>query len=146
MKCSHAVNIAFIYLRLSNEDQRLGESGSITNQRKILEDYCSGNGIVIAREFVDDDWSGGNFNRPGFQSMIKALQADKRVNMILTKDLSRLGRDMSESSYYAERLKKMAPMQIGKFGYVQFVNKFLNSVKVTMMYFSTSGNNVTTMQ
>ena len=103
MKCSHAVNIAFIYLRLSNEDQRLGESGSITNQRKILEDYCSRNGIVIAREFVDDDWSGGNFNRPGFQSMIKALQADKRVNMILTKDLSRLGRDMSESSYYAER-------------------------------------------
>ena len=103
MKRSNAANVAFIYLRLSNEDQREGESGSITNQRKILEDYCGKNNIAIAREFADDDWSGGNFNRPGFQTMIKALKADARVNMVITKDLSRLGRDMSESSYYAER-------------------------------------------
>ena len=106
MKRSGAVNsvaIAYIYLRLSNEDERQGESGSITNQRKILEDYCKKNNIVIAREFADDDYSGGNFNRPSFQAMIKALKADKRVNMVITKDLSRLGRDMSESSYYAER-------------------------------------------
>lgn len=95
--------IAYIYLRLSNEDRRQGESGSITNQRKILEDYCHQNNIVIAREFADDDYSGGNFNRPGFQEMLKALDSDKRVNMVITKDLSRLGRDMSESSYYAER-------------------------------------------
>ena len=103
MKRINAVNIAYIYLRLSNEDQRQGESGSITNQRKILEDYCTRNNIIIAREFADDDWSGGNFNRPGFQSMIRALKADGGVNMVITKDLSRLGRDMSESSYYAER-------------------------------------------
>ena len=103
MKRFDAVNIAFIYLRLSNEDQREGESGSITNQRKILEDYCKKNNIVIAREFADDDYSGGNFNRPGFQAMIKSLKADAKVNMVITKDLSRLGRDMSESSYYAER-------------------------------------------
>ena len=45
--------IAYIYLRLSNEDRRQGESGSITNQRKILEDYCHQNNIVIAREFAD---------------------------------------------------------------------------------------------
>lgn len=95
--------IAFIYLRLSNEDQRHGESGSITNQRKILEDYCARNKIVIAKEFADDDYSGGNFNRPGFKGMIKALDEDRRVNTVITKDLSRLGRDMSESSYYAER-------------------------------------------
>lgn len=97
------VSIAYIYLRLSNEDKKQGESGSITNQRKILEDYCETNGIVIANEFADDDYSGGNFRRPGFQAMIKALEADSRVNTIITKDLSRLGRDMSESSYYAER-------------------------------------------
>ena len=103
MKRLDAVNIAYIYLRLSNEDQREGESGSITNQRKILEDYCKQHGIVIAREFADDDYSGGNFNRPGFQTMIEALKADAKVNMVITKDLSRLGRDMSESSYYAER-------------------------------------------
>ena len=95
--------IAYIYLRLSNEDRRQGESGSITNQRKILEDYCHQNNIVIAREFADDDYSGGNFNRPGFQELLKALDSDNRVNMVITKDLSRLGRDMSESSYYAER-------------------------------------------
>ncbi len=103
MKKTNAVNIAYIYLRLSNEDQRQGESGSITNQRKILEDYCKRNSIVIAREFADDDWSGGNFNRPDFQAMIQALKTDRKVNMVITKDLSRLGRDMSESSYYAER-------------------------------------------
>jgi len=100
---TRTISIAFIYLRLSNEDKRLGESGSITNQRKILESYCNAHSIVIANEFVDDDYSGGNFNRPGFQAMLKALDADERVNMVITKDLSRLGRDMSESSYYAER-------------------------------------------
>lgn len=95
--------VAYIYLRLSNEDKKQGESGSITNQRKILEDYCKKNGIAIAQEFVDDDYSGGNFKRPGFQSMIKAIDTNDRVDMVITKDLSRLGRDMSESSYYAER-------------------------------------------
>lgn len=97
------ISIAFIYLRLSNEDKRLGESGSITNQRKILENYCKTHNIIIAKEFVDDDYSGGNFNRPGFKAMLQALDMDAKVNMVITKDLSRLGRDMSESSYYAER-------------------------------------------
>ena len=102
-RAAKTISIAFIYLRLSNEDKRLGESGSITNQRKILENYCKAHEIVIANEFVDDDYSGGNFNRPGFQAMLKALDADAKVNTVITKDLSRLGRDMSESSYYAER-------------------------------------------
>lgn len=97
------VRTAYIYLRLSNEDRKQGESGSITNQRKILEDYCKNNYITIAKEFVDDDYSGGNFRRPGFQSMIRSIEANEHVDMIITKDLSRLGRDMSESSYYAER-------------------------------------------
>ncbi len=95
--------VAYIYLRLSNEDKKQGESGSITNQRKILEDYCQKNGIAIAQEFVDDDYSGGNFKRPGFQAMIRALETENEADMVITKDLSRLGRDMSESSYYAER-------------------------------------------
>ncbi len=102
-KTNNSISIAFIYLRLSNEDKRLGESGSISNQRMILEKYCKANNIVIANEFVDDDYSGGNFNRPGFKAMLEALKADPRVNMVITKDLSRLGRDMAESSHYAER-------------------------------------------
>ena len=95
----YAVN----YMRLSKEDEREGESGSISNQRKIIESYCAQHGITLVDEFVDDDYSGGNFNRPGFQKMICYLKTNSHVKTVITKDLSRLGRDMSESSYYAER-------------------------------------------
>ena len=91
------------YLRLSKEDEREGESGSISNQRKRIQQYCQSNGITLVKEFVDDDYSGGNFNRPGFQDMISYLESNPGVTTVITKDLSRLGRDMSESSYYAER-------------------------------------------
>lgn len=95
--------VACIYMRLSKEDGTEGESGSITNQRKILTDYCEKNNILVVKEFVDDDYSGGNFNRPGFQEMLRFLNDNKFINTVITKDLSRLGRDMAESSYYAER-------------------------------------------
>ena len=95
------IRTADIYLRLSNEELRVGESGSITNQRNIIKRYCDDNDIVIASEFVDDGYSGSNFDRPGFQAMLSHLRNSK-VDMVITKDLSRLGRDMSESSYYAE--------------------------------------------
>jgi len=92
---------AFAYLRLSSDEQRLGESYSITNQRMLIQRFCEKQGIALVREFVDDGYSGGNFNRPGFQEMLRQLD-DGRANMVITKDLSRLGRDMNESSYYAE--------------------------------------------
>lgn len=94
--------LAFAYLRLSDEEANAGESSSITNQRKIIKSYCEQRGIMLVREFVDDGWSGGNFERPGFQSMLRTLEKGQ-VNMVITKDLSRLGRDMRESSYYAEQ-------------------------------------------
>ncbi len=93
---------AFAYYRLSREEAQRGESASITNQKKLVEDYCKQHDIVIVRAFVDDGWSGGNFERPGFQEMMRALQTGS-ANMVITKDLSRLGRDMRESSYYAEQ-------------------------------------------
>lgn len=93
---------AFAYYRLSREEAQRGESASISNQRKLVESYCQQNEIVIVRSFVDDGWSGGNFERPGFQEMMRALQSGS-ANMVITKDLSRLGRDMRESSYYAEQ-------------------------------------------
>lgn len=95
-------NIGVSYLRLSDEDKRIGESSSITNQRRIINNYCEQNGITLIHEFSDDGWSGGNFERPGFQKMMKELQKGK-VSIVITKDLSRLGRDMRESSYYAEQ-------------------------------------------
>ncbi len=94
--------LGFAYLRLSNEEAQGGESSSITNQRMIVENYCKQNGITLVREFVDDGYSGGNFNRPGFKEMLRQLEQGK-ANLVITKDLSRLGRDMREASYYAEQ-------------------------------------------
>lgn len=97
------LKLADSYLRLSDEEKKYGnESESITNQREIIRDYCKRQGIIIVSEFVDDGYSGGNFERPGFQAMLNHLAAGK-ANTVITKDLSRLGRDMTESSYYAER-------------------------------------------
>ncbi len=94
--------LAFAYLRLSREELQGGESGSITNQRMIISNYCRQNGITLVREFADDGWSGGNFDRPAFQEMMRQLE-NGNANTVITKDLSRLGRDMRESSYYAEQ-------------------------------------------
>lgn len=93
---------AFAYLRLSNEEAHSNESSSIANQRQMIQDYCQRNSIVLIREFVDDGYSGGNFDRPAFQDMLRQLDAGQ-ANMVITKDLSRLGRDMREASYYAEQ-------------------------------------------
>ncbi len=93
---------ADVYYRLSKEDMNRGdESCSIGNQRMIVERYCRENNIVIVREFVDDGYSGGNFDRPGFKAMLEHIEKEK-IGMVITKDLSRLGRDMTESSRYAE--------------------------------------------
>lgn len=96
------LTLAFAYLRLSREEAQSGESTSITNQRSIVKNYCEQNHITIVKEFVDDGWSGGNFNRPAFQDMMCQLEKGG-VNVVVTKDLSRLGRDMREASYYAEQ-------------------------------------------
>lgn len=94
--------LGFAYFRLSREEAQKSESSSITNQRMIVTKYCEQNGITIVREFVDDGYSGGNFDRPAFQEMMREL--DKGLaDTVITKDLSRLGRDMRESSYYAEQ-------------------------------------------
>lgn len=96
------VKLADAYYRLSNEEANAGESGSITNQRNIVRQYCSDNGIVLVREFADDGFTGSNFDRPGFKALLAHIKSGL-VNMVITKDLSRLGRDMTESSNYAER-------------------------------------------
>lgn len=94
--------LAFAYYRLSNEETQSAESASIKNQRMLVTDYCMRHGIIIVREFVDDGYSGGNFDRPAFREMLQQVELGK-ANTVLTKDLSRLGRDMAEASYYAEQ-------------------------------------------
>lgn len=96
------LKFADVYLRLSIDEKNGGESGSISNQRDIIRKYCEDNEIVIIREFVDDGFSGANFERPGFKAMLEHLKSGQ-ANMVITKDLSRLGRDMTESSYYSEK-------------------------------------------
>lgn len=95
------IELGFAYLRLSVEEAQSSESSSIANQRLYVQDYCEKHGVVLVREFVDDGYSGGNFDRPAFREMMLQLKQGKG-NMVITKDLSRLGRDMRESSYYAE--------------------------------------------
>ena len=87
------LKLADTYYRLSDEEKKYGnESESITNQREIVREYCQRNGIIIIKEFVDDGYSGGNFERPGFQAMLEHLATGK-ANTVITKDLSRLGHD-----------------------------------------------------
>ena len=60
-----------LYLRLSKDDERNGESFSIGTQRDILTDYCVTNGYTICKEYVDDGYSGRNFDRPGFRELLR---------------------------------------------------------------------------
>lgn len=92
-----------IYIRLSKEDNDKfkNESESITNQRQLLYKYVSEKGYNLKYEYVDDGYSGTNFDRPGFKKMIDDIEQGK-INMVVTKDLSRLGRDYIKSGYYVE--------------------------------------------
>lgn len=96
-------NLAYIYLRLSRDEYKnMQESDSIANQRLQIENFCKANNIMIVNEYVDDGVSGATFERPSFEEMLADLSSGK-ANMVITKDLSRLGRDMNESSYFAEK-------------------------------------------
>lgn len=92
---------AGLYLRLSKDDEQSGESVSIGTQRSILMDYCQQQGYTVYKIYVDDGYSGMNFNRPDFQNMLEDIE-DGNINMVITKDLSRLGRDYIMTGYYSE--------------------------------------------
>ena len=92
---------AGLYCRLSKDDDQQGESVSISTQRAILTTYCKEQSFEIYDVYVDDGYSGLNFERPGFQRLLADIRAEK-VNMVLTKDLSRLGRDYIMTGYYSE--------------------------------------------
>ena len=91
-----------IYIRLSKEDGDKEESESVTNQRKILRAFAEENHYRIYDEYVDDGYTGTNFNRPDFKRMINDIE-NKKVNMVITKSLSRLGRDYIETGRYIEK-------------------------------------------
>lgn len=95
---------AGIYLRLSREDGDKMESDSIASQRAIIERFLQEHeDIVITDTYIDDGFSGTNFNRPSFRRMEKDWQ-DKKINCIIVKDLSRFGRDYIDTGNYLERV------------------------------------------
>ena len=94
-------NVAAIYCRLSREDEKTGESGSISTQKSILTEYAEKNNFAIYKTYVDDGYSGTTFERPGFQAMLKDAD-DKKFNIILVKDLSRFGRNYIQTGMHTE--------------------------------------------
>ena len=92
---------AGLYCRLSKDDDQQGESVSIATQRAILAAYCQEQGYEIHDVYIDEGYSGLNFERPDFQRLLADIKAEK-INMVLTKDLSRLGRDYIMTGYYSE--------------------------------------------
>lgn len=90
-----------LYMRLSRDDENYGDSVSIETQRTILQEYARDNHLHVVDEYVDDGWSGTNFDRPDFQRMIEDMEAG-RINCIVTKDLSRFGREHIMMDYYLE--------------------------------------------
>jgi DNA invertase Pin-like site-specific DNA recombinase len=93
--------VAF-YMRLSREDGDDLESESISTQRQILKDFTNKNNLCVAGEYVDDGCSGTNFERPNFIKLIEDIK-DKKINFIVTKDMSRLGRDYIGVGNYIEK-------------------------------------------
>lgn len=91
-----------LYIRLSKEDESEGPSQSVQNQESLLKEFVRKHRLSVYDSYVDDGWSGTNFDRPAFQRMIGDIEA-KKVNMVITKDLSRLGRDYIMTGHYMER-------------------------------------------
>lgn len=93
--------ITALYCRLSQDDMLQGESNSITNQKAILSKYAEDNGFKNTRFYVDDGVSGTTFERDGFKAMMTDIENGK-VDIVITKDLSRLGRDYLKTGQYIE--------------------------------------------
>lgn len=94
-----------LYIRLSESDEDKtyeSESESIINQRNLLLDYVKSCGFTLIKEYVDDGFTGTNFDRPAFQEMLKDIESGL-INCVITKDLSRLGRDYIQCGYYVEQ-------------------------------------------
>ena len=92
---------AALYCRLSRDDGNVQESSSIQTQKEMLMRYARENGISNTSFYVDDGYSGTNYNRPDFQRMLSDIESGK-INCVITKDLSRLGRNYLETGVFIE--------------------------------------------
>ena len=95
--------VTALYERLSKDDEQQGESNSILNQKRFLEDFARKSGMTNIKHFTDDGYTGRNFNRPGFQAMLAEAEAGK-IGTIIVKDMSRFCRNYLEVGFYTEIL------------------------------------------
>ena len=93
--------ITALYERLSKDDEIQGESNSIVNQKRMLEQYATQNGYDNIAHYTDDGWSGTNFDRPDWKRMLADIEAGK-VGTVIVKDMSRIGRDYLQVGFYTE--------------------------------------------
>ena len=95
--------ITALYERLSRDDEAVGDSNSIINQKRYLEDYAAQKGFTNCQHYTDDGISGGTFERPAWKRMLADIEAGK-VGVVLAKDMSRIGRDYLQTGFYTEIL------------------------------------------
>lgn len=95
--------ITALYERLSKDDDILGESNSIVNQKALLEKYANENGFSNLVHYTDDGYSGGNFERPSWKRLVADIEEGK-VGAVIAKDMSRIGREYLQTGFYTEVL------------------------------------------
>ena len=95
------IGITALYCRLSRDDGMEGDSNSVANQKKLLAKYCKENGFDNIKYYVDDGYTGTNFNRPDFQKLLDDIDMGY-ISTIIVKDMSRLGRDYLQVGYYTD--------------------------------------------
>lgn len=100
-KYNHGGDVTALYARLSKEDDLVGDSNSIVHQKEILAKYAKEHGFTNIEFYVDDGFSGTNFNRPDFQRMMADAEEGK-ISTVIVKDMSRFGRDYIMVGYYTE--------------------------------------------
>ena len=97
--------ITALYERLSRDDEQIGDSNSIVNQKAMLESYAAQRGFTNTVHYTDDGWSGANFERPSWKQLVADIEAGK-VGCVIAKDMSRVGRDYLQTGFYTEILFK----------------------------------------
>lgn len=100
-KKNESIGITALYCRLSRDDGKIEDSNSVANQKRMLQKYAKENGFGNTRQYVDDGYTGTNFNRPGFQKLIEDIETGY-VSTVIVKDMSRLGRDYLQVGYYTD--------------------------------------------
>ena len=93
--------ITALYCRLSKDDLLKGDSMSIQHQKDLLSKYAQDNGLSFIEYYVDDGYTGTNFDRPSFQKLITDVE-DGKIGAVIVKDLSRLGREYLKTGFYTE--------------------------------------------